>query len=75
MLATDPSFVKTLPNSSYGDENIYGGQIGIGRKNGNRKIELFYSDFESINLTATGGNSNSVSADADALTLRVSYGF
>ena len=72
---TKVSTTETLPNSSYGDENIYGGLIGIGRKNGNRKIELFYSDFESINLTATGGNTNKVTADADALTLRLSVGF
>ena len=73
---TKVSTSETLPNSSYGDENIFGGQIGIGRKDGNAKVELFYSDFEKIDLSSTGGdNSNSVSADADAVTLRISYGF
>lgn len=66
---------ESLPNSSYGNEDIYGAQIGLGFKDGNGKIELFYSDFEDISLTSSGGNSNSISADADALTLRFSYGF
>ena len=66
---------ETLPNSSYGNEDIYGYQVGFGMRSGNRKIELSYSDFEDINITATGGGTNSVSADADSLQLRLSYGF
>ena len=66
---------ETLPNSSYGNEDIYGYQVGFGLRSGNRKIELSYSDFEDINIDATGGNSNSVSANADSLQLRLSYGF
>ena len=66
---------ETLPNSSYGNEDITGYQLGLGKRNGNTKIELAYSDFEDINISATGGNTNSVSADADALQLRVSFGF
>ena len=66
---------ETLPNSKYGNEDIYGGMIGLGRKNGNLKIEVFYSDFEDISITPTGGNTNKVTADADALTLRFSKGF
>ena len=66
---------ETLPNSSYGDEDVYGYQVGLGMRNGNRKIELSYSDFEDINIDATGGGTNSVSADADSLQLRISYGF
>ena len=65
----------TLPNSTYGSENVFGAQIGYGIKSDNGKIELFYSEFPDIELTSTGGNSNKVSADADAITLRVSYGF
>ena len=49
--------------------------IGIGKKSGKTKVELFYSDFEDISISSTGGNTNSVTADADALTLRVSVGF
>ena len=66
---------ETLPNSSYGDEDIFGALIGVGKKTGKTKIELFYSDFEDISITSTGGNTNKVSADADALTLRLSVGF
>ena len=65
----------SLNNSTYGNEDIQGYQIGLGKRDGNAKIELAYSDFEDINLTATGGGTNSVAANADALTLRVSYGF
>ena len=66
---------ETLPNSSYGDEDIFGALIGVGKKTGKTKIELFYSDFEDISISSTGGNTNKVSADADALTLRLSVGF
>ena len=66
---------ETLPNSSYGDEDVYGYQVGLGMRSGNRKIELSYSDFEDINISATGGGTNSVSANADSLQLRLSYGF
>ena len=67
---------ETLPNSSYGEEDIYGALIGIGKKSGKAKVELFYSDFEDISISSTGGdNSNKVTADADAITLRVSVGF
>ena len=67
---------ETLPNSKYGNEDIFGAQIGFGMKSGNIKYELAYSDFEDISISSTGGdNNNSVTADADAITLRVSYGF
>ena len=66
---------ETLPNSSYGNEDIYGALIGIGKKAGKSKVELFYSDFEDISISSTGGNTNKVTADADALTLRFTLGF
>lgn len=66
---------ETLPNSSYGDEDIFGYMVGLGTKTDNVKLELFYSDFEDISISSSGGGTNSVSADADALTLRLSYGF
>ncbi len=66
---------ETLPNSSYGDEDIMGLQVGFGKRDGNAKIELAYSDFEDISISSSGGNTNKVTADADALTLRFSYGF
>lgn len=67
---------ETLNESSYGNEDITGYQIGFGRRiDNNFKYEFSYSDFEDINLTATGGGTNSISADADALTFRLSFGF
>ena len=72
---TEITTSESLPNSSYGDETIFGAQIGFGKKTGNSKVELFYSDFENIDLSASGGNTSSISADADALTLRLSLGF
>ena len=69
------STTETLPNSTYGDDDIFGYQIGFGAKAGNVKTEIFYSDFEDISISGTGGNSNKVTADADALTLRFAYGF
>tara|TARA_Y200000002_G_scaffold368003_1_gene360607 strand:- start:753 stop:1385 length:633 start_codon:yes stop_codon:yes gene_type:complete len=72
---TTVSTSETLPNSSYGDEDIYGFMVGLGTKKENAKIELFYSNFEDISISSSGGGTNSVSADADAITLRLSYGF
>ena len=72
---TTVSTKETLPNSSYSDEDIFGALVGIGKKTGKGKVELFYSDFEDISISSSGGNSNSITADADALTLRFSIGF
>ena len=38
-------------------------------------MELSYHDFEDISLTATGGGTNSIAANADAVTFRLAYGF
>ena len=62
---------ESLPNSTYGNEDIYGFQVGYGKRMGNRKIELSYSDFQDINISSTSGNKNSVSANADSLQLRL----
>ena len=66
---------ETLNESSYGNEDIFGYQLGFGQRSGNLKLEVAYSDFEDISLSSSGGGTNSISADADALTLRMSYGF
>ena len=66
---------ETLNSSSYPNEDITGYQIGIGQRIDTFKYELSYSDFEDINISSSGGNTNSVSADADALTFRISFGF
>tara|TARA_X000001036_G_scaffold117935_1_gene111429 strand:+ start:1058 stop:1702 length:645 start_codon:yes stop_codon:yes gene_type:complete len=67
---------ETLQNASYANEDIYGGQFGFGKKVGNLKYEAFYSDFEDISISSTGGSGeHSISADADALGFKISYGF
>ena len=66
---------ETLNESSYGNEDIFGYQLGFGQRSGNLKLELAYSDFEDIDLSSSGGGTNSISADADAITFRMSYGF
>ena len=66
---------ETLNASSYPNEDITGYQIGFGQKSGNVKMELSYSDFEDISISASGGNTNSVTADADVVNFRISYGF
>ena len=67
---------ETLPNSKYGDEDVFGLQVGLGMRSGNLKYELSYSDFEDISISASGGNTgNKIEADADALMFRIAYGF
>ena len=65
---------ESLPNSTYGDEDVFGVQVGYGVKRGNLKYELSYSDFEDISLNSSSG-STTVDADADALTFKIAYGF
>ena len=65
---------ETLPNSSYGDADLNGYQVGLGKKGDNFKIEAFYSDFEDIKLTSTGGSAaHVIEADADAFGLKLSF--
>ena len=66
---------ENLNESSYGNEDITGYQIGFGQRIDKFKYEFAYSDFEDINISSSGGGTNSVSADADALTFRLSFGF
>ena len=62
-----------LPNSSYGDADINGYQVGIGRRGDNYKAEFFYSELDDISLTATGGKgAHKIEADADAMGFRLS---
>ena len=72
----DVTTSETLPSSSYGNVDLNGYQIGIGRKGDNSKIEFFYSDFEDISLTATGGKAaHKIDADADAMGLKLAFFF
>ena len=66
---------ETLNASSYDDEDIYGIQVGLGLRADNYKVELSYTDFEDISINSTGGNTNKVEADADAIQFRVAYSF
>ena len=69
------STTETLNETSYPDADVEGYQVGFGSRSGNMKYELAYSDFDSIKLTGTGGGTNTVTADADALTFRIAFGF
>ena len=70
----DVTTSETLPSSSYGNVDINGYQVGLGRKGDNFKLELFYSDFDDIKLTASGGSaSHTIAADADAMGLKLSF--
>jgi len=65
---------ETLPNSTYGNDDINGFLVGLGFKSGPMKLELAYSDFETIGVSSSSGSS-SISADADALSLKLAYSF
>jgi hypothetical protein len=70
----DVTTSETLPSSSYGDADLNGYQVGLGKKGDNFKFEFFYSDFEDISLTATGGSAaHTIEADADAMGLKLSF--
>ena len=78
LLAYNQATVKTtesLNASSYGNKDITGYTVGFGIKGGPAKYEVYYTDFEDFTINASGGNTNSVSADIDALSFRMSYGF
>ena len=69
---------ETLPNSKYGNKDIMGYSVGLGKRSGKFKMEISYTDFEDIALNSTvtdASGTNKVTADADALTLRMSLGF
>ena len=68
---------ETLNVSTYGNKDISGYSVGLGYKGGAFKYELYYTDFEDFSIAAStdADSSNSVSADIDATTFRISYGF
>ena len=65
---------ETLPTSSYGDASINGFQYGLGVNRDRMRIEIVYSDFDSISLTSSA-NTNKIEADADALNAKLSFAF
>ena len=72
----DVTTSETLPNAAYGDDDITGFQVALGKSFDRTKLEIFYSDFEEVSLTATGGSgSHKIEADADVLGLKLSIDF
>ena len=66
--------------SKYGDEEIFGGVIGLGAQEGNLRIEILYTDYEDISLTSTVARTdvspnNKIDADLDTLAFKLSYLF
>ena len=66
--------------SKYGNEDIYGGVFGIGRQEGNSRLELVYTDYEDISISSsvarTGVTTNNkIDADLDTLAFKYSYVF
>ena len=66
--------------SKYGDEDIFGGVIGIGAEEGNLRIEVLYTDYEDISLTSTVARTdvspnNKIDAELDTLAFKLSYVF
>ena len=59
--------------STYGDDTIYGGQIGLGFGNDNWRLAVEYTDYETISLTSNA--SNKVDADLDTTAIKLSYNF
>ena len=73
---------ESLPTSSYGDVDLNGIQYGLGYKTDNVRFEVAYSDFDDIDITATGNTiankvtgQNKISADADVLLAKISFAF
>ena len=62
---------EALHNNAYGDENIDGYQLSIGKNSGNLRYEISYSDFDDISLT--GSNGDKITADADNMMFKLSY--
>jgi len=69
----DVTTTETLPTSTYPDASINGWQYGIGVSRDALRFEIVYSDFDSISLTSS--NSDTISADADALAAKLSVAF
>jgi len=74
--------LETLPNSSYGNKDIFGGMYGIGVRASLAdgmffKLEYAKTDYQSLVFQSSTGNKNKVTADIDqeALKLAVGYAF
>ena len=61
--------------STYGDDTIYGGQIGFGFLNDNWRLALEYTDYEQVSLTSQTNSDNKVTADLDTTAIKLSFNF
>ena len=66
--------------AKYGNEDVFGGVIGIGAREGNGRLELLYTDYEDISLTSSVARTgvtvnNKIEADLDTLQLKYSHAF
>ena len=61
--------------SKYGDDTIYGGQIGIGFGNDNWRLAVEYTDYEQVSLTSSTNSDNKITADLDTTAVKLSYNF
>ncbi len=76
-LETDDSLAT---GSKYGNEDIYGGVIGLGAKTDSHRFEVIYTDYEDISLKSsvarTGVTTNNkIDANLDTLAFKYSYAF
>ena len=74
--------LETLPTSTYGNKDIFGGVYGLGVRASLAdgmflKLEYAKTDYESMDFESNTGNKNKVTADIDqeALKLAVGYSF
>ena len=73
---TTVTTTETLNESSYGNTDIDGYQIGIGKRAGSVKMELAYSDFDDITLnSSTGATGQKITADVDAIQAKIGFNF
>ena len=66
--------------SAYGNEDVYGGVIGLGLQEGNFRVEFLYTDYENVSITSsvarTGVTTNNkIEADLDTAAMRFSVLF
>jgi hypothetical protein len=67
---------ETLPTSTYGNASVNGYQLGLGyQASDNVRWQVSYSDFDDISLASTNDATQKVTADADAIMLKVGLNF
>ena len=73
--SADITTTETLPTSTYGNVSINGWQYGVGIQRDMMRLEIAYSDFDSISLTSSDSATQKITADADALAAKLSFAF